>query len=85
MLSVLIMSPLCPCPTAKSDGARAPIVPDPVYQAAMPAYQNEHYHNTGPAGILGTKKRRRNTKGELSKVHNAAAHNGVLTFPERGG
>lgn len=79
MLSLLIMSLLCPCLTAKSDGARAPIVPSPVDQAAVPAYQNEHYHNTGPAGISDANKR--NTKGELSKDHNTASHNGVLTFP----
>lgn len=51
ILSLLIMSPLCPCPTAKSDGAGAPIVPGSVYQAELQAYQNEHYHNTGAIGI----------------------------------
>lgn len=64
MLSLLIMSPLCPCSAAKSDGSRAAIVPGPVYQAAVPTYQNEHYHNTGPAGISDTHKK----EEEIPKV-----------------
>lgn len=67
------------CPFAKSDGATTPIVPGPVYQAAVPAYNNEHYHDTGATGNRDANKG--NTKGELSKDHNAAAQNGVLTFP----
>lgn len=64
------------CPFAKSDGATAPIVPGPVYQAAVPAYDNEHYHDTGATGNRDANKG--NTKGELSKDHNAAAQNGVF-------
>lgn len=82
MLSLLIMSPLCPCPAAKSDGARAPIVPGSAYQATVQAYRNEHYHNTGPAGISDAEKG--NAKGELNKHDNTAPHNGVLTFPKLG-
>lgn len=65
MLSPLIMSPLCPGPTAGSDGAGASIVPRPVYQAAESAYQNEHYHDTEPAGISDAKKKKRD---EIPKV-----------------
>lgn len=51
MLSLLIMYPLCSCPTANSDGARAAIVPGPVYQATVQPYHNEPFHDVKPAAV----------------------------------